>query len=422
MLVGDVILQARVLIPDMPQTLTPTAITVGAFADSPGTAIPPGTYYVRVSFITSWGETNIGNEQVVTIGATQAFRVTGPTPYMSTGVTLSLRLYFGTVSGQQTSFITLSNISPNSSVNNILNLSLPISAGGVPQRNSSYLPDTDGGIFSATTLFGWMNEGLTEASRIAGGLLDYSGVPTTLGQPLYTLPNEWLKLTDVWYDGYPVAEIARSTMFRRNTVVSSIAGAVTVSVRDNRVIAEIWPQPARTAAQTSTIADRGVGDTSFSVATTGGFLLPFGFFMVSANNSFEIMSYAGLTGTTLYGCIRGLGGTAPQAWSTGSVVNELNLFVNGKRIFTTQYLPGMSGVTLPVPAGWSSIITTYILHRAKQSEQDYQESSRLKKQFDEMVTGWARTNNQIGGPRQITLRNDEFSIANPHPFGGTVVP
>jgi hypothetical protein len=251
--------------------------------------------------------------------------------------------------------------------------------------------------------------------------MDYTGVGTSVGQPLYTLQGEWLTLSDVWYDGYPVSEIGRGTMFRRNTVQSSILGAVTVSVRDNRVIAEVWPQPARTAASTTTTANILITDTTISVTSTAGFLLPFGFAQIGGPSG-EIVSYASFTGSALTGCIRGLSGGVAQAWTSPVAVNELNLFMNGKRIFTTPYAAGSSLTIIPVPAGWDELLVNFMLSKAKQAEQDFTEAGRLRKTFDEQITGWARTNRQLAGPRQVTLRDDSFSIANPHPFGGTVIP
>ena len=146
--------------------------------------------------------------------------------------------------------------------------------------------------------------------------------------------------------------------------------------------------------------------------------MPFGFAQIGN----EVVSYSKLSGSALNGCIRALSGAIATAWPAGTVAQELNLFANGKRIFTTPYVPGQSNVAIPVPAGWDEMLVHYMLSKAKQAEQDFQEAARLRKLFDEALTGFMRANRQLAGPRQVTLRDEEFTIANPHPFGGTVIP
>ena len=408
----------RELITDVPQFLG--APVINAFVSSPSTNfLTPGTYFVVVTAFTNWGESLPSIESsVLTVGASQTIQIQVSTPVSATIV--KYRAYITNTNGvsgteqfyMETSTPTTSLITFTVGTPSLLPYGTP------PIHSSAYLPDTDGGAFSAGSLFRWLTQGLTECSRVAGGIMDYTGVGTVVGQPLYVMQGEWQSLSDVWYDGYPVAMLSRNTFFRRNNVTSSILGAVTVSVRDNRVILECWPQPARTAASTVTTSPVAITDTVINVASTAGFVLPFGFAQVGT----EVVSYASTTGTQLTGCVRGLSGGVASAWPTvPTTVNELNFFFNGKRIFTTGYAPGSSATVIPVPAGWDELLVNFMLSKAKQAEQDFQESARLRKVFDEQITGWARTNRQLAGPRQVTLRDEEFSIANPHPFGGTVI-
>lgn len=422
MQVGDIILEVRELITDVPQTMAAPILTSVTPVTVAGGLIVPGTYFIVLTQTNQWGETGPSTEVgPITVSLpNNAFQIawssasSGP---FGTGV----KVYAGFSSGQETQWGAVSPIP--STPFTLLALT---NNGAPPIHSSAYNPDTDGGAFAASSLFRWLSQGLTECSRIAGGIMDYTGVSTVQGQPLYVMPGEWQSFSDVWYDGYPVSMIGRNTMFRKNTVQSSVLGAMTISVRDNRVIAEVWPQPARTAEITSTTAPFGLTDITINVADTSGFALPFGFAQlgpVAPSLTTEIVSYSALTGTTISGCVRGLsGGIAISSVSAGITVQEINLFMNGKRIFTTPYAAGSSQTVIPVPAGWDELLVNFMLSKAKQAEQDFQESARLRKVFDEQITGWARTNRQLAGPRQITLRDEEFSIANPHPFGGTVIP
>jgi hypothetical protein len=423
MLVGDVVMMVRELITDVPQavgapTITPTVVSPA------GNFLALGTYFLVVTAFTPWGESSPSAESsALTVGANQSIQVAVTLP-VSPNV-IKYRVYITSVGGaagaEQFYF------ESTSATFTILGPVATLAYGTPPIHSSAYLPDTDGGAFSAGSLFRWLSQGLTECSRIAGGIMDYTGVGTVQGQPLYVMPGEWQAFADVWYDGYPVSEIGRSTMFRRSAVTSSILGAVACSVRDNRVILEVWPQPARTAVSTTTTASFTTTDTSINVTSTAGFVLPFGFAQlgpVSPSTLTEVVSYSSLaSGTSLAGCVRALsGGVAISAAASGVPVKELNLFMNGKRIFTTPYVPGQSATVIPVPAGWDDLLVNFMLSKAKQAEQDFTEAARLKKAFDEQITGWARTNRQLAGPRQVQLRDDSFSIANPHPFGGTVLP
>lgn len=411
MLVGDIIVQAREMITDVPQVIA-TAPTASFSVVTPASStLTIGNYFLVVTQRNPWGETLQSAESTSqTVGAGQGIQVTST--LLPGATTIRAYLTFaGGAAGSETQFIE-STTSPFTISTN------PVLFGTPPTRSSAFLPDTDGRMLSASSLFRWLSQALVEASREVGGILDYTGVGSVVGQPLYTLQGEWLQLSDVWYDGYPVSEIGRNTFFRRNTVQSSILGAVTVSVRDNRVIAEVWPQPARTAATTTTTSQVNIGDSTINVTSTAGFVLPFGFAQVGT----EVISYATLTGTSLTGCVRGLSGGVASSWVSGTTVNELNLFMCGKRIFTQAYVPGTSTTVIPVPAGWDEMLIYFILSKEKQAEQDFSESARLRKLFDEMLTGFVRSNRQLAGPRQVTLREEEFSIANPHPFGGTVIP
>ena len=423
MLVGDIVLQVRELITDVPQfigapTINATVVGVGS------NPLPAGTYFVIGTVFNQWGESAPSLESsLLTVGVNQSIQVVFSQFGIPTPSITKYRIYITSTNGASgTETFYAESTQPNFTfVSSAISL-LPY--GVIPTHSSAYLPDTDGGAFAASSLFRWLSQGLTECSRIAGGIMDYTGVGTVQGQPLYVMPGEWQAFADVWYDGYPVSQIGRSTMFRRNTVTSSILGAVACSVRDNRVIMEVWPQPARTASSTSS-AGFAATDTNINVTSTAGFVLPFGFAQLgpaTGSTVTEVISYSQLNVGNLGGCVRGLSGGVAIAGGNPTPVQELNLFMNGKRIFTIPYLPGQSTVQIPVPAGWDELLVNFMLSKVKQAEQDFSEAARLRKVFDEQITGWARTNRQLAGPRQVQLRDDSFSIANPHPFGGSVIP
>jgi hypothetical protein len=280
------------------------------------------------------------------------------------------------------------------------------------------MPDSDGPTFGASTVFGWLNEGLKRLSRITGGLLDYAGVPTQAGNPLYSLPGEWLEITDVWYSGYWIQGGKRQDFFRRNTVTSQVLSGVAVSIFTDRQVIEVSYQPDRSAGVTATTGAIGANATSVPIANTGAFLLPFGFAMIGT----EMVAYSSLAGGVMSGLIRGVGSSSvPQAWPSGTTVTELPLFFCGKRIFNVAYQPGQSSVVLTVPQGWVNILTRYMLAQAREAEQDGQNAQRLLKEFEDQGRQWLVSNKGVVKQVQVGEYNRTVTYATTV-AGGLVLP
>jgi len=290
---------------------------------------------------------------------------------------------------------------------------LPNRTANPPTTNSAFNPDTDGELMSAAQMFYWFNEGLTQFSRLVGGIRDYAGVGSLAGEPMYILPETWRKIDNMWYDGYPMGGGKKGDFFKRNAITSGVLAAGTVSVLDDRTIIEIYPQPARTANTTTTTADIGATDTVCPVANTGAFLTPFGFAQIGT----EIVQYAPIVGNSLTGLIRRLGGTSAASWPNGTQVNELNLVVAGRRVVTTQYQSGDSIVPLPLPAGWNDIMTDYLLSKAREAEQDDKNAKRLLDQFAAKAEKIGRQLNVMTGQAQMGP-SPTLEVYYPISYGG----
>ena len=249
--------------------------------------------------------------------------------------------------------------------------------------------------------------------------MDYSGFPSTINWATYTVTGEWQRILNAWYDGYPVSFNPTSAFFKRNLTTSSILAGWAVSYANSQLGIEVWPQPARTAAVTTLAAPMTATDTTATLTSTAGFLLPtYGMTQVGT----EIMGYNGINGGQLVGLIRGLGGTVPTAWPSTTAVTELNAIFQGKRVFNTQYTPGQSGFNLPVPAGWDGVLIHFLMSKFYQTERDTQAASTEMKAFQEDIKGFLRTNRQIAGPQQMGSRNSQFTVFGGTSFGGNIIP
>lgn len=413
-LVGDTIFRVRADIPDLLALSTLPAPLAAASVVAGTATIPTGVYALVVTQRNNWGETLPSIEVTglnVTLG--QAIQVTSN---LLPGATV-MRVYLtqaGGPSGTEIAFVE----SPTSP---FTITAFPVSAGIPPIRSTAYLMDSDGLTFGASTLYTWLNEALVVMSRAVGGIQDYSGVPTLVGQPLYVLPQQWLEISDIWYGGYWLKGSQRNQFFRRTAVQSDLLWGATVSVSGQQQIIEVFPQPDRTSGVTNTTANMiTAADTQVTIANPGAFLLPFGFAQIGT----EIVAYSSVTSGLMQGLIRGLGATGAQIWPTNTTVTELSLFWAGKRIFQPgNYQPGQALSTLAVPNGWEAILPLYMESLAAKAQNDYQEHKQLSDSFFSECDKLALANKgvvknvQVGG--LFGLRTPTFAntIA-----GGLVVP
>jgi hypothetical protein len=405
LLVGTVIQSARVALPDLPATLpTPSAFPPVA-VNVPGSTLfssqSPG-YFLTVTNRNPWGETTSSQEfgPILVDGViNNAIQVTG---FGQPGSTY-MRVYLtqpDAPAGSESQFV---EQLVDGQLNKTVTITIsapPTQAGFPPQRNTAYNPDTDGFAISAGQLYTWLNEGLTRLSRVVGGVLDYSGVGTTAGQPYYVVTGEWLAVPNVWYNGWWVQGADPGGFFKRNAVLTSILSRVAVSIFDDRCIFEVSYQPDRTAGATTLTSSMGPNDTFATVTDPTQFYLANGFAQIGT----EIVAYSGTNISPLSGLIRRLGGTSAQSWPSGTAVYELNLFFQGRRILDLNLQPGMSQMTLPIPAGWTSLLTDYLIAKYRSAEQDYQEQQARLAEFDEACRDWAfnktvQRHVQVGGTR-----------------------
>ena len=402
LLVGTVIQSARVVLPDLPGAITtPPALPVAAIPVGGSTLFPAQTsgYFVVVTYRNPWGETT-GPEigPIFVDSVNNAIAVGG---FAAPGATY-MRVYLtqpDTGPGTEQVYVEQALPTPNASVSITIS-SNPTQAGLPPSRNTAYNPDNDGYSLSAGQMYQWLNEGITRLTRVVGGVLDYSGVGTVSGQPYYVVNGEWLDVPNVWYNGWWVSGGDPGGFFKRNPVKSSILSKVAVSIFDDRCIFEVSYQPDRTAGVTTLTADMGGNDNFCQVANPGAFYLTNGFAQIGT----EIVAYSNVNGPPLQGLIRGLGGTTQQPWPAGTMVKELNLFFQGRRIMDIGLQPGDAMKVLHVPAGWTSLLTDYIIAKYRSSEQDYEEQQARLSEFDNACRDWAfnktvQKHVQVGGTR-----------------------
>lgn len=447
-LVGDVILKARSLAPDMPPTLAaPDGLTVSAIADNTST-LTPGDYIVQITQFNNWGESNPTVAVTRTILANERISVGGSVAY---GAWAGAFVYVlgdirrptvqnghayrcivaGTSGGVQPTWplnaggtvvdntCTWQEYGPEvpsgivkyrvyygigSPTRYVEGASLPVAisaagtAGSIPTRSTAFDPDADGRHVSARAFYDWLNDALKLAARITGGIRDHTGIASVNGSPHYLTTGQWKRLTHGWFDGYQMeGPVNRSAFFYRTSQTGQ-SGAFAVTLQSDRMLIELYPQPNRTAGSTTLSGALSATGVTASAVSTADFVLTFGLAMIGT----EIVAYNGIASNQLAQLVRGLGGTKEQAWGVGTAVNELNVRFAGLRFHTQEYEPGDAATTLQVPVGWESLLHLYVLAMYREAEQEYPEAIRKRQEFEQEFIKWASSNDypvstQIGG-------------------------
>ena len=380
--IGQIFMDMRAMAPDLPDTIAPPS-SVSLVATSGN--LPAGLWYVAVTYLNSYGET-LATEGSLTLAGTGGIIVS--TPSEAVGL-LGANIYIGQVSGFET------NMVPNVPLPYTLT-ALPPARRTIPRQNTAFDPETDGPLVTVWDLYRWLNDGLDVLSRMWGGVLDYAGCPSVYGQGNYYLPTPWMKLANIWYDGWPVPTSARLDIFQYDAVVG-----IPVMAAENRVsetqMFEIWPQANRTSLQTTLSAAMGIADTVANVNSVNGALTKAVMMIGGPPSSpplgpgsvpFELCMYTVTEdsgGTIQFQNLRrGVGGTQAQAWPNGTNVQECNIMVAGLRMARHYYYPD-THLELQAPPSWKSLLVTYLLHRYRESEQNFEMSQVKLKEFLEMA-------------------------------------
>ena len=419
MLVGDVVQGIRESVTDLPQVLAPPSIA--ATPVNSGGNFGPATYSLVMTLFTPWGETAPSNEQLpvlVGVGNVNSISVAWSTQALGgiPSVVSKVRIYLGgPTAGSESLYLDF--LPPL--VNPIVVTSLTGAQQQVPTtRNTAYLPDSDGDAISAGIMFRWLNDALKLASQVCGGLLDYGGLGTVNGVPQYIAPGEWKRISSLWYDGYPLGMDDSGNYFRRNSITASILASVATSLLTDRMMLEVWPQPARTSAQTTLASQLLATDTQAVLTSAAGFLLTNGFVQIGS----EIMSYSQIVGNTLKNLVRGLSGTVAALVAGGGAVTEMNIFWQGWRRYAPAFQPGDSLKTIPVPVGWETQLFKYGLGRAKLAQQGVGDYAKLEQDFIKSLRELFPASDVSTGPRQLGEPTYGLETFGGGPGGGWVIP
>ncbi len=259
--VGDLIVRSRNLANDPCQTLG-TPVAPAGVADA-GAGIFNGSVFGVITYLTNWGETTPSSE-------------VGPIACVNKGIDLSAmvppyaavsaRFYWSYGSGQEQQYITFTP-----GVTAVVGLTGAVVVSGVPPyKSSAYLPDTDGDIVSASDIYRWINAGLVKLGRLAGGILDQTGVAMPAGNAEVAIPGWWLRFTAVWHNGWLTLPEQQNYTWLQSPV-QGIPGIITLWKNAAQQVVGTWPQPSIAPGVTFLTAPMGATDNLANVQNTSDF-------------------------------------------------------------------------------------------------------------------------------------------------------
>jgi hypothetical protein len=384
----------------------------------PNGGLPAGqTVNFVVSTIGQWGETVASSENSVLMTAPNNALLLQVNSFPNS---TAIRVYYdlGGGPGQELTYeeyavpVTVGvNTFPIVVINQGVN-------GFPPNRSTAYNPDADGMAVGAYAAYRWLNGALSWGATKNNGIPAAGAFGTVSGQPLYILPGWWRKITNAWYDGYPLYLGRRNDIFRRGNV-PGVVGTLVMHEASDRMIVELWPQPSRTSCQTTLVTPMNAASDTALIDNSAGWVLGFG----KARIGQEIVEYQSVNNNLLTGLTRGLVGTTAADHNPGEAVVELNLEFSGSRM-PSSYGVGAALSTLLCPPGWENALARYMLYTFRSAEQDDQGAQRYLNEATAMM-GDLRAGRIIAGPRQIQAnagRGAETMAGLGSPFGGVIVP
>jgi hypothetical protein len=282
----------------------------------------------------------------------------------------------------------------------------PLTHTALPTRSTAFLPDTDGNFIGGYTAYRLLNRSLQEMVRIAGGIIDVTGVQSTINTSMYRLDSPFYQFINAWYDGYPMDVVPRNFMYLRNSA-AGFSGILSYEQDGPQSVIQVWPQSNRTGGANSLSQPMGLTDNFFVVTSSTGFLS-----IGIARIDQEVVAFSHISSPNTFGGVaRGLGGTDIATHAIGAPVIELNIRLSGYRMAKT-YDVGDSNEAIMVPQAWETPLVLHMLSQVRSMEQDDATAEKLLSDFTAQADKISKQS-RLGRlkPRQIPVWGQNTSDA-----------
>jgi len=249
-----------------------------------------------------------------------------------------------------------------------------------PVYNSSGVaqPDSDGDLFKAQTLYRWLSQAIKRCGDGMGWITeDWYAMAVTNGKPVVSLDEKWVSIGDAFLAKWALTPLPEwLTLYPTAQLVNSQAIWYSQHRLTDHVEMTLFPAVNFTDPTTTLNGALSASATSATVVdTTGTGWLPDGYVQIDS----EIIKFESKTGTSLLTLSRGQCGTTAASHLTGATVTHLSAWIKGPR--TVADVTASTSL-IELPPAFISFLDLFVLSRARQSENEFQEAAALMKQFE----------------------------------------
>lgn len=246
------------------------------------------------------------------------------------------------------------------------------------------LPDVDGDMFRASTLYRWLTAGIRELTRRANWVVqDWAAVAQQSREGIYRLPYRFANIDAAFCNKYRLAHLDEV-----HTIYPSFSSAQPLWFayhhRSDHVELALWPVPDRTDPRVTLMSTMDAITTTIDLSSTEGFLSP-GWLRIES----EILQYSALS-TELDPAAspgvrivrRGLSGSAAALHFAGVPVEHCGIWVRGWR---APIAVKFARDCVELPFAFQHPLENFVLSKCKQAEQDMAGAHSLMQAFLEEV-------------------------------------
>ena len=245
------------------------------------------------------------------------------------------------------------------------------------------LPDTDGGLFRAQTLYRWLSDGIKKCAQGLGWVIsDWTAFPAVGGQPNYLIDAKWTAISNCLVKKWVLAPIDESlTIFPVAQLIASQPIRYQLHKNIDQITLGVFPGPSYTDGSTTNVGTITATATSLSLGSATTFL-PDGYVLVDSGTVTELMKYETKTPTGVQLLTRAQGGTSAYQFGPSSTVTHCSIWLKGVR---QPKAVTLSTDNIELPSAFVPLLQLYVLARCRLSENDYQEGKAMMTDFEQQL-------------------------------------
>lgn len=251
----------------------------------------------------------------------------------------------------------------------------------VYDASGTALPDTDGQLVRAQSLYRFLTDGLRATAQKTGWVLsDWTAFNAITFQPTYNVDELWQTIDEVWAKGWRLGYADEGYLVWPNKVEAGQPVVYGAHQNVTQWNLRIYPAPGIGDADDSdTLVGAIFSNTTSLTLSDSSAFQPYGYIRID-NELIQYNANAELGANILSRLIRGCGGTTAASHANGAAVQFCSIAVKGERL-PAQVSNSASVIELPLSYHYP--LQLYVLARVRQAENEFAEAGRLMQQFDQ---------------------------------------